>query len=431
MTGLMREMTGLERLRNVANAMRGYTVHGGGPLDLELMGIADRIEREHLREVDDISGRDADAIAWVESHGGVKECDRKVEASMEVGDKYTLLRMELGKMLGYDLMGQFDASDEELVEKVGKRLMPEGMEWPCYEDGEPVRIGDEFECWCGETHTVGSVTIREGRSTLNESQPHSFVVSDGPFTAHGKRVKRPAPKVYDADGVEIRVGDTVYAPQYCDVRCTVMEIDFETYGYLVEVENEGGKKFRETPDVFTHQRPVLDADGVPIREGDTVYSIETGEPVTVNCVDGDNPWFGTTAGTIRHCSKFTHRAPVFAADGKPLRVGETVFTVNLGIEGVVERIERQEYDTIVHVRFIGDNDCAMREPSDITHERDSWERLEDDADALLKAESNGKGSYNAANDYCNAHGLGTDGTVWVLMARDLVRRAKKLAERGA
>lgn len=172
---------------------------------------------------------------------------------------------------------------------------------------------------------------------------------------------------------------------------------------------------------------VLDADGVEIREGDTVYSIGTGEPVTVYCVEGGNPWFGTTDGTIRRCSKFTHRAPVIAADGKPLLEGETVFTVNLGIEGVVERVERQESDTIVHVRFIGDNDCAMREPSDITHERDSWERLEDDADALLKAESNGKGSYNAANDYCNAHGLGTDGTVWVLVAQDLVRRAKKLA----
>lgn len=87
------------------------------------------------------------------------------------------------------------------------RALPEGMEWPCYEDGEPVELGGEFECWRGETHAVSSVTIREGFSTLNGSQPHSFVVSDGPFTAHGKRVKRP---VLDADGVPIKKGDTVW-----------------------------------------------------------------------------------------------------------------------------------------------------------------------------------------------------------------------------
>lgn len=195
---------------------------------------------------------------------------------------------------------------------------------------------------------------------------------------------------------------------------------------------------KSAKDIHIVKPKVLDADGVEIREGDEVWDIYSGERLTAEGFTGTDGGYHTCRVTLESgeqttCDgpRLTHRAPAIAADGKPLRVGETVFTVNLGIEGVVERIERQESDTIVHVRFIGDNDCAMREPSDITHERDSWERLEDDADALLKAESNGKGSYNAANDYCNAHGLGTDGTVWVLMARDLVRRAKKLAERGA
>ena len=68
------DMTGLKRLRNVANAMRGYAVRGGGPLDLELMGIADLIERETERDPeDDVSMSAYDllpddeqrAIAWV------------------------------------------------------------------------------------------------------------------------------------------------------------------------------------------------------------------------------------------------------------------------------------------------------------------------------------------------------------------------------
>ena len=358
-------MTGLERLKEIAKSTNDFIISRCIALEIEIAGICDQIEREHLREVDDISGRDADAIAWVESHGGIKECDRKVEASMEVGDKYTLLRMELGKLLGYDLMGQLDASDEELVEKVGKRLMPDGMEWPKV-DGKPV----DFKTAYGP-----SLGVLEAVSIYNTGACQ--VMSHDGIIKSAKDIHIVKPKVLDADGVEILVGDEVW-------------------------------------DIYSGER--MTAEGFTGTDGGyhtCRVTLESGEQTTC-----DGP-------------RLTHRAPAIAADGKPLRVGETVFTVNLGIEGVVERIERQESDTIVHVRFIGDNDCAMREPSDITHERDSWERLEDDADALLKAESNGKGSYNAANDYCNAHGLGTDGTVWVLMARDLVRRAKKLAERGA
>lgn len=59
---------------------------------------------------------------------------------------------------------------------------------------------------------------------------------------------------------------------------------------------------------------------------------------------------------------------------------------------------------------------------------DSWERIEEDADALVDAEINGEGSYNAANAYCNRRGLG-EGTSFVLMAQDLVRRCRALAER--
>jgi len=127
-----------------------------GPLEGATHGgflrlVADLIDRKTTRNPADDTTMPAydvlpederKVIAWVREHGGIEECDRKVEAFMEVGDKYTLLRMELGKMLGYDLMGQLEASDEELVEKVGKRLMPEGIEWPMFEDGEPVRFGD-------------------------------------------------------------------------------------------------------------------------------------------------------------------------------------------------------------------------------------------------------------------------------------------------
>ena len=41
------------------------------------------------------------------------------------------------------------------------RLMPEGMEWPVFEDGEPVRIGDEIS-WRDEGGVVNSIELQDG-----------------------------------------------------------------------------------------------------------------------------------------------------------------------------------------------------------------------------------------------------------------------------
>lgn len=52
-----------------------------------------------------------------------------------------------------------------LLDEVEKRLMPEGVEWPRFEDGEPVRIGDEIALK-EKTATVDSVRIH-GASTFS------------------------------------------------------------------------------------------------------------------------------------------------------------------------------------------------------------------------------------------------------------------------
>ena len=414
-------MTGLERLKEIAKSTNDFVISRCIALEMEIAGICDQIEREHLREVDDVSGRDSDILAWVESHGGiaelksklrdgerakesvrrqqahiesiqrtlsergkrihemqqtlnealpaakwvrenggVKECDRKVEASFEVGDKYTLLRMELGKLLGYDLMGQLDASDEDLVEKVGKRLMPEGMEWPSFEGGEPVKLGDSMEDDDGDEAEVAYITFHEAHVELglfNGVETYPVPID------HGERVKRPATKVLDADGVEIRAGDVL-------------------------------------------------------------YSIETGGSVTVESVKPGNPWFAASSGTLQHCSKFTHRAPVLAADGKPLREGETVWP-----KYPSGRDDEQVIRAIV-LTLLGDGRVEVESEyptgakfheyvraDQLTHERpESWERLEEDAkneNPVL---------------YCKKRGIDCEDMSPVQAIRvDLVRRAKKLA----
>lgn len=76
-----------------------------------------------------------------------------------------------------------------LLDEVEKRLMPEGMEWPRFEDGEPVRIGDEIALK-EKTATVDSVQIH-GASTFS-------LWYDGGLAnvTHfdGARVRRPEPE---------------------------------------------------------------------------------------------------------------------------------------------------------------------------------------------------------------------------------------------
>lgn len=73
--------------------------------------------------------------------------------------------------------------------------------WPRFEDGEPVMIGDEVDGLGGE---IIEVYITENAVAIwNNSANHMHL-------SPGERVKRPAPEVLDADGVPIKVDDTVW-----------------------------------------------------------------------------------------------------------------------------------------------------------------------------------------------------------------------------
>lgn len=76
--------------------------------------------------------------------------------------------------------------------------------WPRYEDGEPVMLGDKYEDNEGHECFASGVHLDiDGPSLVDSEGFHDLY-------RKGKCVKRPAPKVRDADGVEIKVGDTVW-----------------------------------------------------------------------------------------------------------------------------------------------------------------------------------------------------------------------------
>ena len=102
-------------------------------------------------------------------------------------------------------------------------------------------------------------------------------------------------------------------------------------------------------------------------------------------------------------------APVPAADGKPLREGETVWDTKGNGPYIIKKIEN---DGVVRI----DGSDLGYFGSEFVHERpDTWERIEEDAGCTAT-------KYNERR--------GTIFTTKQQVARDLVRRAKKLAERG-
>lgn len=277
-----REMTGIERLRRVAEAQDMRNVWTA-MLSNELSDIADQIERERACDADTIEnirlivgvviddmerhilghesmedspverwarelrealggdGRDPaadvsmsaydllpaderDAIAWVREHGGIvyvrKEWHSRVPYDLyerrrqrlldHIAECETALRRrnqrieELGKTieffqlnnsnfrhlladvaerLGFTRYGD-DYEPEDLLDALDRRLMPEGMEWPRYEDGEPVQFGDVVS-----DVEVRSVVFRDGGILLSDC---TSVPGWGTWRSYKEPIRRPA-----------------------------------------------------------------------------------------------------------------------------------------------------------------------------------------------------------------------------------------------
>ena len=113
----------------------------------------------------------------------------------------------------------FDARNEEKSRSVCERIHAEHARhelsererrilnmWPRFEDGEPVMFGDEVEDFRGE---IIEMYIAENAAAIwNNFGNHMHL-------RPGERVKRPGQSVLDADGVEIKVGDTVWIMPEC------------------------------------------------------------------------------------------------------------------------------------------------------------------------------------------------------------------------
>lgn len=90
------------------------------------------------------------------------------------------------------------------VERLRARQMPDGVEWPRFEDGEPVRIGDYIEHE-GETEMVLAVCLYDGVSALSLAGCHNDPTH---WVERGGVARRPP--ICGKDGHPVEVGQTVY-----------------------------------------------------------------------------------------------------------------------------------------------------------------------------------------------------------------------------
>ena len=417
-------MTGIERLRRLARSQDMNNVWTA-MLARELFDIADQIEREtkpksdaaeyvSVSAYDLLPQEERDAIAWVREHGGiayvkeewnarsnlkrsletaqakVKRQQRHIES---IQSKLSERREHIENIandvrnqclaFGVDVSECDDEFDmlHDLNEALSKRLMPPGMEWlldvwPKWSNGEYCKFGDWWTADKYGDYEPKQLTrlafftpeqLREWEQDEGDNFGYEWdFMRPSDTTYRPDKAEPPAPKVLDADGVEIRVGDTV-----CGTR-----------------------------------------DMEPMRVVDT-DSRECGFK-RIKCEkEGDGFWFCP--------DELTHKLPVLAADGRPLRKGEHVYHVETGAELVVNELPKPgEYQAVV-VFAPPASHLTSFDPDLLTHERfDSWERMEGDVTM-------------PAATYCERMGIEVEeGCSFVEpMARDLVRRAKKLAERDA
>lgn len=196
-----------------------------------------------------------DVIRWVKDHGGLEEARRDFQ------DAYNR-RSELCAALGIDP----DTGWSDAMAELDRRLMPEGMEWllevwPKWSNGEYCKFGD---WWKSEKYGESKPKQLKKLSIYSPEQLREWGQDDGDNFGYEWDFMRPAdpkhrpdkaeppvPEVLDADGVEIREGDTVYVIGH-DEPLTVG--GFAADGrVLMDFHNDDSLGYR--PEKLTHERP--------------------------------------------------------------------------------------------------------------------------------------------------------------------------------
>ena len=181
---------------------------------------------------------------------------------------------------------------ESLADMLCDAIDREYIERPLFEDGEPVQKGDEYKNRIGKTYKVTTCSID----------------LDGSFDLYGKNgiavdttsfqpcehVKRPESELFDADGMPIKVCDTVW---HVSDGTEYTVCGLITTGYKCVSVRESGCDFITTIDaqLLTHKWPdcLERIENDSAMEGLAYWGCAAGDFSCKECpalIDGKTPW---------------------------------------------------------------------------------------------------------------------------------------------
>lgn len=166
-----------EELRTLAGAWDEWGLGG------TLMGLAERLERQEV-----VSDEDAEAARWVREHGGLGFLEIHLPNLWSFID-HIMYRLGVDKS---------DIDGPELVdEELDRRLMPPGMEWPRFDDGEKVKFGEVGLDVHGKRRSAEGIKFTQGGfAFVSDGMGDTWWGNDSgaiedPSVDYSKRVKRP------------------------------------------------------------------------------------------------------------------------------------------------------------------------------------------------------------------------------------------------
>lgn len=217
------------------------------------------LERERHRRKLAERAEDHEAAAWVREHGGIEALRRMFQDADN-------RRVELCGALGIDL----DKGWSEAMAAMRLRLMPEGMEWllevwPKWSNGEYCKFGD---WWTADKYgdyepkqlrRLAFYTpdqLREWEQDEGDNFGYEWdFMRPSDTTYRPDKAEPPAPKVLDADGAEIRVGDEMWD---VDGSGPFIVSGFVGEPLAVIFEIAECNDLPRKPSQLTHERPVAD-----------------------------------------------------------------------------------------------------------------------------------------------------------------------------
>ena len=173
---------------------------------------------------------------------------------------------------------------------------------PLFEDGEPVQLGDTVvDKLRGEMLVTRMCHVGKGVYFNESHNPWGKKLRKTRIAyAPGERVERPEPKVLDADGVPIEVGDTVWVDETEHVDCPWEVVFIHNAGYAIVHQCFGGEReIAVSPSKITHREPdtqerIDDDVTMPPR---SYYAKHIGHDVGLK--DDEEVWTAVTAHLLR------------------------------------------------------------------------------------------------------------------------------------